>query len=385
VNSRIFFHKITTVLLGAILITAPSLVQARDFKVLHQFTGGADGAYPVAGLIQDAAGNLYGTTEGGNGTGYGTVFQIHTSGQGSVVYTFGAEPDGTYPVSSLIRDTAGNLIGTTSGGGVFGAGSVFKIDRMGHESLLYSFDGGLEGAYPRGGLVRDVLGNLYGTTETGGSGASFGTVFRLDTKGVLTVLHRFVGGVEGEYPKAGLVADPTGNLYGTTAGDGASLYGTIFKLDASGTETVLHYFTGAPDGAFPIAGLVRDPAGNLYGTTQKGGIYDNGTVFRLDGTGTETVLYNFTGRQDGKWPVTALITDSAGDLFGTTFLGGAFDQGAIFKLDPSGNEVLLYSFTGRLDGSFPWGGLLRDKNGILYGTTINRGAFGYGTVFKLTL
>jgi uncharacterized repeat protein (TIGR03803 family) len=372
-----------TILLVVNLISTTVLVQARNFKVLHQFTGGADGGYPAAGLIQDAAGNLYGTTVGSTGTGYGTVFQLNTSGQGSVVYAFGAEPDGTYPYAGLIRDGVGRLFGTTSGGGIFGAGSVFKIDKMGHESLLYSFDGGLEGAYPRGGLVRDVLGNLYGTTETGGSGASFGTVFRLDANGVLTVLHRFVGGVEGEYPKAGLLPDPTGNLYGTTAGDGASLYGTVFKLDASGTETVLHHFTGAPDGAFPVAGLMRDSAGNLYGTTQKGGTYDSGAVFKLDVAGAETVLYNFTGRQDGKWPVTTLIMDSAGDIFGTTFLGGAFDQGAIFKIDRNGNEVLLYSFTGRLDGSFPWGGLLRDKNGVFYGSTINGGAFGYGTVFTL--
>jgi uncharacterized repeat protein (TIGR03803 family) len=188
-----------------------------------------------------------------------------------------------------------------------------------------------------------------------------------------------------------LVRDKAGNLYGTTLQGsplnciGTGGCGVVFKLDTTGTETVLHTFVG-PDGTYPIGDLVRDKAGNLYGTTYAGGTYGEGTVFKLDTTGTETVLYSFTGLADGAVPRAGLVRDKAGNLYGTTVEGGnlSCSCGVVFKLDPAGGETLLHTFTGGADGGILYGGLVRDKAGNLYGTTANGGASGAGTVFKLT-
>jgi uncharacterized repeat protein (TIGR03803 family) len=259
-------------------------VQAQTLTVLHRFTSSPDGAYPYAGLVRDAAGNLYGTTyEGGSSdlrdgvSGYGTVFKLDTSGTETVLHRFTSSPDGAYPYAGLVRDAAGNLYGTTSEGGSSDYGTVFKLDTSGNETVLHNFTGG-DGSYPYAGLVRDATGNLYGTTLYGGA-SGVGTVFKLDTSGNETVLHNFTGG-DGAYPYAGLVRDATGNLYGTTFRGGSSDYGTVFKLDTSGTETVLHSFTGYSDGSNPRGGLVMDAAGNLYGTTEMIG-EAFGTVFKL--------------------------------------------------------------------------------------------------------
>jgi uncharacterized repeat protein (TIGR03803 family) len=199
-------------------------------------------------------------------------------------------------------------------------------------ALFYSFEGGTDGATPRAGLVRDAAGNLYGTTISGGAGG-LGTVFKLDAVGSETVLHSF-SGADGARPEAGLVRDAAGNLYGTTAGGGASDLGTVFKLDTTGSETVLHSFSGA-DGDSPVAGLVRDAAGNLYGTTAGGGASGLGTVFKLDTSGKGRLLHSFTGgATDGAFPAAGLVPDAAGNLYGTTTQDGAFGQGTVFKLRP---------------------------------------------------
>jgi uncharacterized repeat protein (TIGR03803 family) len=253
--------------------------------VLHTFNGSpTDRAIPgAAHLIGDSAGNLYGTTESGGASGAGVVFKLNKTGE-TVLYSFTGGADGWSPVAGLIRDSAGNLYGTTFGGGArfgeSGSGVVFKLDTTGTETVLYSFTGGADGGSPAAGLIRDSAGNLYGTTELGGvSGA--GVVFKLDTTGTETVLHSFTG-PGGENPYAGLIADSAGNLYGTTYGGGASGSGVVFKLDTTGTETVLYSFTGGADGGSPVAGLIRDSAGNLYGTTYEGGTSDAGVVFKLE-------------------------------------------------------------------------------------------------------
>jgi uncharacterized repeat protein (TIGR03803 family) len=251
-------------------------------------------------------------------------------------------------------------------------------------TVLYSFNGGTDGAQPHAGLVRDAAGNLYGTTIRGGGGSNLGTVFKLDTTGAETVLYSFTGFPDGAKPRAGLVLDAAGNLYGTTYHGGASDLGTVFRLDTTGAETVLHSFSGR-DGQNPYAGLVRDAAGNFYGTTQNGGgDFAAGTVFKLDTTGKETVLHSFTGGSDGANPYAGLIRDAAGNFYATTFTGGAYGFGTVFKLDATGNETVLYSFTGGADGGHSRAGLIRDAAGNLYGTTGLGGAFSLGTVFKLS-
>jgi uncharacterized repeat protein (TIGR03803 family) len=372
---------IAIVLVSAVF--AARSAQAQTFTVLYAFTGGADGASPWAGLIRDGAGNLYGTTPYGGASGYGTVFMLNKSGKETVLYSF-AYSDGAWPYAGLIRDAAGNLYGVATGGGGSGYGTAFKVAKTGKETTLYTFSGA-DGATPFAGLVQDAAGNLYGTTSTGGA-SSVGTAFKLAKTGKETVLHSFTGtGGDGSYPEAGLVRDANGNLYGTTVSGGASVYGTVFELNKTGKETVLYSFSGGTDGGYPLYGyLVRDAAGNLYGTTELCGAWGVGTVFKLDKTGKETVLYSFTEGADGGYPLAGLVRDAKGNLYGTTESGGASDYGTVFKVDSTGKETVLHSFNGSTDGGSPYAGLLRDAKGNFYGTTSTGGASGYGTVFKLT-
>lgn len=260
-------------------------------------------------------------------------------------------------------------------------------------TLLHSFAGnGGAGNSPRAGLVQDAAGNLYGTTAWGG-GFRNGTVFKLDTAGKSTVLHTFSGGsADGALPEAGLVRDKAGNLYGTTYSGGkpdCGMYyacGVVFKLDAAGKETVLHSFADSPDGANPSAGLTEDAAGNFYGTTTNGGALGTGTIYEINATGTESVLYSFAAGSDGAHPVAALVRDAAGNLYGTTEYGGTANDGTVFKLDTAGKETVLYNFCSQsdcTDGANPVAGLIRDAAGNLYGTTPNGGTYNLGTAFKL--
>jgi uncharacterized repeat protein (TIGR03803 family) len=307
-------------------------------------------------------------------------------------------------------DKAGTLFGTTFEGGAFGLGTVFKVDTGGDETVLHHFGGLEDGATPRAGLVLSNAGDFYGTTYFGGNSktcnppSGCGTVFKLDRNGKYTVLYRFVGGAaDGVSPAGDLVRDSEGNLYGTTTAGGTDNLGTVFKVRAR-KETVLYSFVGGTDGANPMAGLLRDKAGNLYGTTIQGGgtgcpnRQGCGTVFKIDTTGHETVLYAFTGKADGEFPDARLVQDAAGNLYGTTQGGGTgcpkskrFGCGTAFKLDASNRKTVLYNFTGNGgDGRFPVGGLAIDSTGNLYGTTEFGGGRkcgseqGCGTVFKLT-
>lgn len=274
--------------------------------VLHRFTGGVDGGIPYAGLVQDAAGNLYGTTYSGGTYDYGVVFKLSTTGGLAVLYNFTGGADGAYPYAGVVLDAEGNLYGTTYGGGnsscfrpippsggrstrwddlrapipQAGCGVVFKVDTTGKETALHAFTGA-DGNEPQAGLIRDLAGNLYGTTYVGGDlnceGYGCGVVFKLSPTRKLTVLHTFTDGAAGGFPDAGLIRDLAGNLYGTTlyGGDvncnGLVSCGVVFKLDTAGKETVLYRFPGGADGSSPEAGLVQDAAGNLYGTTAFGG------------------------------------------------------------------------------------------------------------------
>jgi uncharacterized repeat protein (TIGR03803 family) len=272
--------------------------------------------------------------------------------------------------------------------------------------VVYAFTGGTDGGNPNAGLVQDPAGNLYGTTLQGGSCnylMGCGVVFKIDSAGTETVLHSFVGGEDGAYPwTAGLLRDFNGNLYGTTLyGGGGSCYegcGTVFKVDPTGKETILYAFTDQDDGAFPQSDLIADDAGNLYGTAESGGTGQRGTVFKLDKTGKVTALYAFTGGADGSSPYAGLVRDPEGNLYGTTYYGGKIDCfpeqgcGVVFKLDKAGRLTVLHTFQGGADGSFPVGDLVRDKAGNLYGVTMTGGDLscnrwylpGCGVVFEIT-
>jgi len=238
-------------------------------------------------------------------------------------------------------------------------------------SVLYTFTGGtdgsnIQGAFPAAGLILDRAGNLYGTTFNGGDlscsyfdSPGCGVVYEVDQTGTETVLYTFTGAVDGGPPYAGVVRDPAGNLYGTTPGGGSFGFGTVFKLTPAGKESVLYSFSGFTDGNFPAAGVVRDAAGNLYGTTGFGGDLacpgGCGVVFKVDPTGKETVLHAFAGPPtDGYEPYGNLLRDQAGNLYGTTPQGGTSGKGVVFKLDPSGKKAILYNFTGGADGGARW-------------------------------
>jgi uncharacterized repeat protein (TIGR03803 family) len=322
--------------------------------------------------------------------------------QEKVLYNFGGSPDGAAP-HGLIIDVAGNLYGTTSTGGTYFNGTVFELtpgaDGSWIEKVLYSFGNYPDGSLPSSSLVFDAAGNLYGTTYQGGAN-NVGTVFEL-TSGpggswTKKLLHSFGNYPDGSLPSSSLVFDAAGNLYGTTASGGHNGMGTVFELmpDGSGgwTELVLHSFNN-PDGGFPYAGLIFDTAGNLYGTTSLGGTYAYGTVFELTptigGSWIETVLYSFGGGTDGDGPLAGLIFDAAGNLYSTTLRGGTYNYGTVFELTPIAGggwtEKLLHSFIyDGTDGNLPYAGLIFDAAGNLYGTTVNGGTYQAGTVFELT-
>ncbi|HEY3972920.1 MAG TPA: choice-of-anchor tandem repeat GloVer-containing protein [Candidatus Sulfotelmatobacter sp.] len=319
-------------------------------------------------------------------------------------------PRGADPIGGLIRDAAGNLYGTTYLGGAYRQGSIFKLDKTGRETVLHSF-GGADGSGPWATMIMDSAGNLYGSTAYGGDitncdiPVGCGTVFKLDPAGNLTTLYAFQGTFDGTMPIGNLVRDAQGNLYGTAGQGGSSSCvgtgcGTLFKLDMSGAITILHVFVNSDAyGCFPFGGLIGDRAGNLYGTANACAAGDNGTIFRLDPQGVITVLYNFKGGRDGRDSAAPLLRDAAGNLYGTTEFGGDLSCnllgeqlgcGTVFKLDTTGQETVLYRFTGKKDGGFPTAGLVMDAAGKLYGTAPDAGDFGCeqfigcGVVFAVT-
>ena len=373
--------RIVIVLL-ALLSISVTRAQVPTLTILHSFKNTPDGAAPEAGLFRDKQGNLYGTTCCDGANGWGTVFKLDTAGTETVLVNFGADTVAAAPEAELTMDKAGNLYGTTMFfGGESGFGTVFKVDATGEFVLLHQFTGPPDGASPSSRLLIDNKGNLYGTTVQGGS-ADRGTVFKVDAFGNLTVLHSF-NGADGQWPiRSDLIMDNHGNLYGTTWGGGTSNQGTVFELDKSGRLTVLHSFTGS-DGASPMGGVVMDKHGNLYGTTSQGGPSGAGLVFKLDTAGDETVLHAFSGSPDGAYPMGTLAIDNKSNLYGTTLNGGSSGGGTVFEVEASGNETLLYTFTGMPDGFSPFGGLIVDKRGTLYGTTQHGGDHDFGTVFKL--
>jgi uncharacterized repeat protein (TIGR03803 family) len=362
---------------------------AQKFTIVYSFGAKGGGAIaPQAGVILDTKGNFYGTASAGGSFGYGAIFKINSTGTEKLLHSL-AGLDGFRPQSSVLRiPNTGTIYatapqgGTPEGGGCrFGCGALLQLDVAGKETLLHAFTGHTDGGNPGAVLVRDEAGNVYGTTLGGGT-RGFGTVFTVDSSGSQTVLYSFTGGAAGGGPN-GLVQDSAGNFYGTTQFGGETQFccGTVFQVDATGHEKVLYSFNGT-DGSTPEAGVIRDQAGNLYSTTTMGGANFQGEVFKLDPAGKLTVLHTFGG-SDGQYPVTGLVLDDSGNLYGTTNAGGAHGLGTIFRIDTKGNETVLYSFTGGNDGIRP-SGLTLDAAGNLYGTTQTGGTYRKGNIFKLT-
>jgi uncharacterized repeat protein (TIGR03803 family) len=412
---------------------------AQTETVLYSFCaqGGnscTDGDQPVAGVVFDQAGNVYGTTQYGGAHGRGVVFKLTPKGKETVLYNFCAQSectDGEYPYADLVFDQKGNLYGTTWSGGTHkntrtcrsGCGVVFEVTPEGKEIVLYNFcaqSGCTDGANPSVGVVFDQKGNLYGTTILGGAYNNrfcykgCGVVFKLSPDGRETVLYRFCAHnncLDGASPN-GVAFDQKGNLYGTTILGGVHEVcalgtvgcGVVFKLTPKGKETVLYSFCAlggenCGDGQFPNVGLVFDQKGNLYGTTEFGGVSGSGTVFKLTPTGQETVLHSFCSQNnctDGAAPLRGPIIDQKGTLYGTAYFGGAYyghcDDGGsacgvVFRITPKGKETVLYSFCPLIDctdGADPQAKLVFDQKGNLYGTTQYGGAHNNGAVFKLT-
>lgn len=386
-----------------------SVVNAQTYSVIYSFTGiNGDGAFPNAGVTLRGTA-LYGSTyEGGNQGvfGYGTVYQLNRVGAKWVstpLFLFNGE-DGNNPQSRVLFGPDYHLYGTTGEGGDLGqyggAGVVFNltpplsvcktlIGCFWKQNQLYTFDGFQYsgGAFPGyGDLIWDQQGNIYGTTHDGGT-TNLGVVYELTPSGNSwqeNVVYSFKGGTDGLYPFAGVIFDKQGNLWGTTAYGGLSNQGTVFELTyvpgVGWQKTVVHNFQTATDGEALIGGVVMDSAGNFYGTTSDGGSAGGGTIFELSPSGNTysfKLLYSLSGGF-GCGPEANLTLDAAGNLYGTTWCDGAFQQGNVFKLTDTQNGwtyTSLYDFTGGSDGSYPISNVSIDSDGILYGTTSGGGDF----------
>jgi uncharacterized repeat protein (TIGR03803 family) len=395
-----------------VMLSLVAGAQAQTFTVLHNFTESPDGSNPYnGGLVQDAAGNSYGNTKAGGSSDDGVVFKVSKTGKETVLHSF-TGTDGAQSYGTLIRDRAGHLYGVAYEGGGNGSGVAFQIDDTGKETVLYNFcslTNCADGGFPVGGLV-EVGGKLYGTTPNGGDyecdSGNCGVVFQLDKSGEETVLHNFEG-EDGALPQTDLILGGDGFLYGVTANGGDTNCnptglspgcGVVFKVDLSGSYSVLYKFAGTTDGAFPYGKLTKDSAGNLYGTTFSGGDTSCnstgtppgcGVVFKLDKSNKETMLHKFEG-EDGLFPVAGVILDAKGNLYGGTLYGGASNYGTLYELNKKGTLTVLHSFTGS-NGENPYGGVIRDAKGNIYGTAFAGGSSGdgcggngCGVVWKLT-
>jgi uncharacterized repeat protein (TIGR03803 family) len=357
------------------------------FSALYSFAGGTDGAAPGANLIQASNGSFYGVTNGGEvTTDYGTMFKITPSGTETVLHNFStAGGDGVNPSGALVQDGTGNFYGTTFKGGALGYGTIFKVTPSGIETVLHTFGGANDGQKPNDGLTLGSDGNFYGTTSAGGVNGQ-GTVFRMTPSGTETVLYSLgATASDASLPGTALVPGSNGSFYGTTVGGGANGWGAVFKITTAGAETVLYSFTGGNDGALPYAALALGGDGKCYGTTTFGGTNQLGTVFQITQAGSLTTLYSFAGGSDGANPRASLVQAADGNLYGSTAGGSvATDYGTVFKITPTGTETVIYNFTDAGDGATPYSALTIGSDMSFYGTTSAGGTHGDGTVFKLT-
>jgi uncharacterized repeat protein (TIGR03803 family) len=399
----------TLTIVFALAVVLMQSAQAQTYTVLHNFTGGADGASPLAGLTIDGAGNLYGTTYYGGSVNNGVVFKLAHKGAGfvfNILHSFGSE-DALNPSAKVTIGRDGNLYGTTpfgvpgTGCGEYGCGTVFNLRLPPtachtalcpwNESIAYQFPAGEKnGAWPFSAVIFDQNGNMFGTTQ--GNNLP-GNAFELMPSGsgwIQSVIFTFADQSTGTVPMGDLVRDQAGNLYGVTWEGGVNKVGLVFQLAPSGsgwTENVLRSFDLSSDGANPAGGLILDKAGNLYGTTGGNGGWGVGTVFMLSpsgGTWNETILHNFARNEN---PEANLTMDAAGNLYGTTLRGGKDGGGTIFKMTPGSGGwtyTVLKEFDTCNDGCFPMSDVTIGASGNLYGTTSGGGTYGQGVVWEIT-
>jgi len=416
--SRAATAALAMAIVFALTVVLTQAAQAQTFKVIYAFTGGADGAWPYAGLTMDRVGNLYGTTQNGgkvgcgSGSGCGTVFKLSHKGSGWVftpLYTFQAGSDGAVPTARVIFGPDGNLYGTTSVGGA-GYGTVFKLQPSPvacktalcpwTETVLYRFTGGSDGGSPQNGdLLFDQSGIIYGTTQLGGS-YGLGVVFSLTpSKGAWTesVLYDFTGGNDGQHPFSGVISDNFGNLYGTASYGGSGGGGTVYELLRSGSgwqEKTLYSFPTQESGyAYgPVGGLIFDRSGNLYGTTVTNSFGEgpSGTVYELtpsNGNWTITHVAGLIEQRDGEGPVASLVMDAAGNLYGAYTPSALYEPGAVFKVPSDWYPIYLGGFSAD-NGDMPYGSVILDASGNIYGTAsvggLGQGYEGFGTVWEIT-
>jgi uncharacterized repeat protein (TIGR03803 family) len=393
----------------ALTAVATQSAQAQTFKVIHDFTG-VGGAHPLAGLTIDKQGNLYGTTAWGGVYDGGTAFELKHTSSGFVfglLHSFAGGNDGQFPTAPVVVGADGRLYGTTFTGGSHGWGTIFSLSRPVHcvgvcswtETVLYRFAGGNDGRNPWAGVVFDKAGNLYGTNPYGGS-AGQGVVYELKpSNGAWKdhILYSFTGGQDGDSPLAGITFDKAGNLYGTANAGGMPVCqfgcGTVYELEPSASgwkERTLYEFKDGSDGSAPQAGVIIDGSGKLYGATPGGGSAGVGEVFELTpaaGSWTFGLLHSFSGRS-GLGPLSNLVMDKAGNLYGATGEDGIYGGGSVFKLTPTKDGwtyIDLHDFTLSGDGgATAQGGLVIDSNGNLYGTTYTDGTNRLGVVFEIT-
>jgi len=406
--------SLVAIALIAIISAMTQTAQGQTFHVIHDFTGGQDGANPSTGLTIDPYDNIYGTAFGGGSGHYGTVFSLDNDGGGwtlSPLYGFAGGDDGAGPLAQLVIGPDGVLYGSTSAGGggscvqnngYRGCGTVYSIRPPAQapatvifqwsSSVLYRFSGN-DGSSPQGELTFDQAGNIYGTAIGGGS-AGWGLIYSLTpSNGAWTqnILYQAQGNGDGKYPWGGVVIDQSGNLDGIFEQNGPYGYGALYQLTPSGsgwTESTTHGFTfQSDDGATPQGGLILDPSGNLYGSTVHS-VNGGGTVFEMVASGggwSYDFLYGLSGGID-LGPYDKLLLDASGNLYGTTLGDGQYGFGSVFKLTPSNGGwtyTSLHDFTGGDDGASPMCQLAFDSSGNLYGTASGGGTKGKGVVFQI--
>ncbi|MGA2660465.1 MAG: choice-of-anchor tandem repeat GloVer-containing protein [Verrucomicrobiota bacterium] len=390
----------------ALWLWAPWACGDVTFSPLVIFDG-TNGASPKGGLIQGQDGSFYGTTVEGGATNAGTVFCLSADGRVfKTLYSFTGAADGANPSAALAQGGDGNFYGTAYNGGAGNSGTLFQITPAGDFTLLASLSG-TNGAQPDAALIQASDGSWYGTADDGGpytnvvrlaegtvvlyQAEGYGSIFRLTTNGQLTT-PVFFNNSDGTRAGA-LTQGPDGNFYGTTVWGGLHTnsspyvgFGTIFKMSTNGLLTTLYSFTGGADGGWPYAGLVLGNDGSFYGTASNGGrqYYGYGAIFQVTPDGTYTKLYAFA-YSDGATPYAGLIQGSDGNLYGTTYAGGAHGVGTVFRVTTDGALTTLHSFAGAADGSNPLGSLVQGNDGNFYGTAATGGAYSNGVIFRVSV
>ncbi len=393
--------------------------RADTFDLFYTFTGGNDGGQPSSRLMQARDGNFYGTTGFGGANNTGTIYKISPAGALTTLFTFsarskqGSNPDGANPFWGLIQARDGNLYGCTESGGANNTGTLFRITTSGTLTTLHTFAAfdaqfdNADGAYPFAALTQAKDGNLYGSCEQGGLNGA-GALFKITLQGRFAAIYQFAAvdgseaNAEGAYPEGALIQATDGNLYGTCYAGGTNGNGAIFmlRLLPSISYVLLHAFSAGPvtnaDGAYPWAGLIQATDGNFYGTTFQCGAHGYGTVFQITPGGGLTTLHSFDGT-DGAAPTSGLVQAADGNLYGTTRYGpvpgSIYGTGALYALTLSGIFTSLHTFgplegnppNSNADGAYPRGELIQAADGGLYGTTLQGGADGQGTLFRLAI